>query len=136
MDGSVIKEKLSFKMLMLTFSSKLDWGWYIIRVSSRKLQPWFVLWSFLLLRLLCISINLPYCHAWNAAVISGLVLLVASWNCKIATKTDMQDFWYFPSCFSWTLGPLSKFSQLKACVCYFVSNFYFFTKWYIALQKL
>ena len=26
MDGSVLKEKSSFKMLGLTFSSKLDWG--------------------------------------------------------------------------------------------------------------
>ena len=28
-DGSVLEEKLSFKMLGLTFSSKLDWGSYI-----------------------------------------------------------------------------------------------------------
>ena len=28
-DGSVLEEKLSFKMLELTFSSKLDWGSYI-----------------------------------------------------------------------------------------------------------
>ena len=26
MDGSVVEEKSSFKMLGLTFSSKLDWG--------------------------------------------------------------------------------------------------------------
>ena len=30
MDGPVIEEKSSFKMLELTFSSKLDWGFYII----------------------------------------------------------------------------------------------------------
>ena len=29
-DGSVFEEKSSFKMLELTFSSKLDWGSYII----------------------------------------------------------------------------------------------------------
>ena len=28
-DGSVLEEKLSFKMLELTFSSKLDWGSHI-----------------------------------------------------------------------------------------------------------
>ena len=28
MDGSVLKEKSSFKMLGLTFSCKLDWGSY------------------------------------------------------------------------------------------------------------
>ena len=30
MDGSVLEEKTSFKMLGLTFSSKLDWDSYII----------------------------------------------------------------------------------------------------------
>ena len=30
MDGSVLQEKSSFKMLGMTFSSKLDWGSYII----------------------------------------------------------------------------------------------------------
>ena len=29
MDGSVLEEKLSFKMLRLNFSSKLDWGSYM-----------------------------------------------------------------------------------------------------------
>ena len=29
MDESVLEEKPSFKMLGLTFSSKLDWGFYI-----------------------------------------------------------------------------------------------------------
>ena len=30
MDGSVFEEKSSFKMLGLSFSSKLDWGSYVI----------------------------------------------------------------------------------------------------------
>ena len=34
MDGSVLEEKLSFKMLRLTFSSKLDWGSYIISIAK------------------------------------------------------------------------------------------------------
>ena len=34
MDGSVLKEKSSFKMLGLTFSSKLDWGSYIISIAK------------------------------------------------------------------------------------------------------
>ena len=41
MDGSVLEEKLSFKMLGLTFSSKLDWGSYIIfiaKTASRKIR--------------------------------------------------------------------------------------------------
>ena len=55
MSGSVIQEKLSFKMLRLISSSKLDWCSYIISIantSSKKMEPWFVLWSFFVLRLL------------------------------------------------------------------------------------
>ena len=33
-DGSVLKEESSFKMLGLTFSSKLDWGSYIISIAK------------------------------------------------------------------------------------------------------
>ena len=34
MDGSVLEERSSFKMLELTFSSKLDWASYIISVAK------------------------------------------------------------------------------------------------------
>ena len=34
MNGSVLKEKSSFKMLGLTVSSKLDWGSYIISIAK------------------------------------------------------------------------------------------------------
>ena len=54
LDGSVFDEKPSFKMLGLTFPSLLNW-------SS--------------------LINLPYTHVWNTVFTSGLVPLVASWNC-------------------------------------------------------
>ena len=33
-DGSVLEEKSYFKMLGLTFSSKLDWGFYIISIAK------------------------------------------------------------------------------------------------------
>ena len=42
MDGSVLEEKSSFKMLGVTFSSKLEWGSYIISIAKtapRKLEP-------------------------------------------------------------------------------------------------
>ena len=64
MDGSVFEEKTSFKMLGLTFSSRLDWGSCIVSIS----------------------INLPYGHVWNTAIMSGLVLLVATWNCWISYR--------------------------------------------------
>ena len=40
MDGSVLEEKSFFKMLDLIFSTKLDWGSYIIstaKTTSRKI---------------------------------------------------------------------------------------------------
>ena len=70
------------------------WGWLflpnwtgahtlslLLKLPARKLEPWFVLWSLFLLRLLCISINLPSAHTWKTVATSRLVPLVASWNC-------------------------------------------------------
>ena len=34
MDGSILEEQSSFKMLGLTFSPKLDWGSYIISIAK------------------------------------------------------------------------------------------------------
>ena len=34
MDGSVLEEKASFKMLGLTFSFKLDWGSYVVSIAK------------------------------------------------------------------------------------------------------
>ena len=80
MDGSVLEEKSSFKMLGLTLSSKLDWSCYIVSIAKTASKKFGALIrSFL--RLLFISINLLYAHAWNTVVISGLVPLVVFWNC-------------------------------------------------------
>ena len=41
MDGSVLEEKTSFEMLRLTFSSKSDWGFYIVslaKTASKKIR--------------------------------------------------------------------------------------------------
>ena len=59
MDGSVLGDKSSFKMLELTFSSKLDCS---------------------------ISINLQHGLAWDTVDISGLLLLDVSWNYQINYK--------------------------------------------------
>ena len=69
MDGSVLDEKLSFKILGLTFPSKLDWGSYIIfiaKTASRKIEA--------LIR--SIKFLSP-----EVALYLGLVLLVATWKC-------------------------------------------------------
>ena len=47
MNGYVLLEKSSFKMLGLTFSSKLDWGSYIIstaKTTSKKIGPSLAKW--------------------------------------------------------------------------------------------
>ena len=84
MDGSDLEDKSSFRMLGLVFSSKLDWGSCIISIAktgSKKVGAIIHSMKIFLLRLLCISINLPYTHIWNTVVMSGLVPLVATWNC-------------------------------------------------------
>ena len=58
----------------------------LLKLPPRKLEPWFVLWSFFFLRLRCISKNLPYSHAWNTVVMSGLKVLVASLNNYLSYK--------------------------------------------------
>ena len=80
-DGSVLEEKSSFKMLGLTSSSKLDWG-SVAKTASKKIEA--VIRSmkfFFLLGLLCISVNPPYSQVWNTVITPGLVPLVATWNC-------------------------------------------------------
>ena len=66
MDWSVLEGKSSFKILAFTFSSKLDWGSYIIFITknaSKKIGASICSMNFLYPELLCISINLPYAHA-------------------------------------------------------------------------
>ena len=61
-DGSVLEEKSSFKMLGLTFSFKLDRGSYIIPIAKtalKKIGALILSLKFLSPEVLCISINLP-----------------------------------------------------------------------------
>ena len=85
MDGSVLEEKTSFKMLGLTFSSKLDWGSYIVSISktaSKKigalirsmkfLSPEVALYAFRS----TIRSRMEYCcHVWAGAPRCYLELL-------------------------------------------------------------
>ena len=38
MDGSILEENSSFKILKLTFSSKLDWCSYIVSMPPKKMS--------------------------------------------------------------------------------------------------
>ena len=104
MDGSVVEEKSSFKLLELTFSSKLDLGCSIISIAktaSKKIGALklvlrkFFLSSFFLQWLLSISINLPLAHAWIIVVTSGLVCLVATWNCLVSYENGYAGLLFF-----------------------------------------
>ena len=76
-DGSVLGEKSSFKMLGMTFSSKLDWSSYIISIAktvSKKIGALICSMKFLFLKLALylhkstIYPCLEYCcHVWAGA---------------------------------------------------------------------
>ena len=85
MDVSVLEEKPSFKMLGLTFSSKLDWDSYIISIAktaSKKIVPLIRPMKFLspevalYLYKSTICPCMEYCcHAWAGAPSCYLKLL-------------------------------------------------------------
>ena len=83
MDGSALEEKLSFKMLGLTFSSKLDWGFYIISIAkpaTKKIVAFICSLKFLSSEVALYFFKSTIRSAWNTFVMSGLVLLVATGN--------------------------------------------------------
>ena len=85
MDGSVLEEKSSFKMLGLTFFSKLDWGSYIISIAktaSKKIGALICSMKFLSLEVALylyesnICPCMEYCcHVWAGASSCYLELL-------------------------------------------------------------
>ena len=101
MVGSILKEKTSFKILGLTFSSKLDWGSYIISIAktaSKKIGALIRSMKFLspevaqYLYKSTICPSMEYCfHVWAGAP-SGFL--------RLAAKIDMQDCWSFTCCSS------------------------------------
>ena len=83
MDGSALEEKLSFKMLGLTFSSKLDRGFYIISIAkpaTKKIGAFICSLKFLSSEVALYFFKSTIRSAWNTFVMSGLVLLVATGN--------------------------------------------------------
>ena len=107
MDGSVLEKKLSFKMLGLSFSSKLDWGSYVISVTktaSKKIRALICSVKFLspevALYLYKSTIRpcMEYCcHVWAGPLSCYLELLDKN---ECTTKLDMRDCWSFSYCLS------------------------------------
>ena len=95
-DGSVFEVKSSFKMLGLTFSSKLDWGSYIIfiaKTGSKRIGALICSMKFLspevslYLYKSTICPCMKYCcHAWTGVPSYYLELLdkLQKWICRIA----------------------------------------------------
>ena len=94
MDGSVLEEKTSFKMLELTFSSKLDWGSYIVSIaktaykkigalihSMKFLSPEVALYLYKFTIQPCMEYC---CHIWDGAPSYYLELLgkLQKWLCR------------------------------------------------------
>ena len=82
MDGSVLEEK-SFNMLWLNFLYKLDWGTYIISIAktaSKKIGAFICSMTFLSPEI-ALYLDKSTIHPYMEFVTSGLVPLVATWNC-------------------------------------------------------
>ena len=74
----------SFKMLSLTFSSKLDWSSYIVSIvktASKKMGALIRSMKFLFPEVALYLYKSTIVHIWNTAVTSGMVPLVATWDC-------------------------------------------------------
>ena len=94
MDGSVLEEKSSLKMLSLNFSSKSDWSSYIIsiaKIASKKIGAMIRSIKFLSLEVALylykstIRPCMEYCcHVWPGAPSCSLELLdkVQKWICR------------------------------------------------------
>ena len=83
MNGSVLEEKSSFKMLGLTFSSKLDWDTSMISIAKTASKKSGVLISSM--KFLSPEVDLylyksTVAHAWNTVVMYGLVPLIGTWD--------------------------------------------------------
>ena len=126
MNGSVLEEKSSFKILGLTFSSKLNWGSYIISIvktaskkiealirSMKLLSPEVALYLYKSTILPCMEYC---CHIWAGAPNCYLELLykLQKWICRTvgcslaASRQNMaslslfyRDYFSRCSCQNW-----------------------------------
>ena len=118
MDGSVLEEKSFFKMLGLTFSSKLYWGFYIISIAktTRKKIEFLVRFMKFLspkvaqyLYKATIWPCMEYCcHVWAGAhsCYLGLLVKLQKWICRTVGPSLAASLEPF--------GSSSKCSQLKS----------------------
>ena len=102
MNGSVLEEKSSFKMLVLTFSSKLDWGSYIISIaktaskkigalihSMKFLSPEVALYLFKSTIHPCMEY---FCHVWAGA---PSMFFFLNWDSLHARLNSHYEAWSY-----------------------------------------
>ena len=117
MDGSVLEEKTFFKMLGLTFSSKLDWASYIVSIAktaSKKIGALIRSMKFLSPEVALYLYKSTIRPCMEFVVMSGLVLLVATWNCWISYRNGYVGLLVLHLLLLLTLGSSSKCSQIKS----------------------
>ena len=81
MDGSVLHENLPFRLLGLTFSSKLGWSYYIIstvKIASKKIAALNDSMNFLSPEVALYLYKSTIRHTWNTVVVLGLMLLAST----------------------------------------------------------
>ena len=105
MDGSVLEEKSSFKMLGLTFFSKSGWDSYIISIvktASKKIGALIRSMKFhspdIAMYLYKSTSNTPLYEILLSRLGRYPKLLLGI--VKQATTTNIQDCWSFTCCFS------------------------------------
>ena len=127
MDGSVLEEKTSFKMLGLTFSSKLDWGSYIVSIAktgSKKIGALICSMKFLspevalYLYKSTIRLCMEYCcHVWTGAHSCYLELLDKLQKLIFRTVGPSLNASLEPLAHCRNLASLSLFYRYYFCRC-------------------
>ena len=110
---SMLEKNNCFYLISLLTLVLFLWNWIgalLLKLPPGKLELWFVVWSFFLLRLFCISVNLLYSNAWNTVVMSWLVFLVATWNFWVRYKVGYAGLLILHF---FTLGTLGSCHLLK-----------------------
>ena len=126
-DGSVLEERSSFKIMGLTFSSKLDWGSYIISIAktaSKKiwaligsvkfLSPEFALYFYKSTIHPCMEYC---CHVWAGAPSCYLELLDKLQKRICRTVGPSLAASLEPLAHRWNVASLSLFYRYYFCRC-------------------
>ena len=129
MGGSVLEEKTSFKMLGLTFPSKLDWGSYIVciaKIASKKIGALIRSMKFLSPKAALYLYNSTiwpcmeyWCHVWVGAPSCYLELLekLQKWICRTVGPSLAASL--EPSAHCQNVASLSLFYRYYSDICSF-----------------